>query len=141
MALFLWSDSELSVGNSLMDSDHRQMVVLLNDLFLAMERHEGKVVLVKLLGDLTKFTQEHFKREEEIMQRIGYAEQENHKQEHDRLNSEVQELQKRFNGGKSMLSIEVSRFLSDWVFNHIIRDDRKLAAAIRAAEQSGNSFT
>ena len=80
MALFLWSDSELSVGNSLMDNDHRQMVKLINDLFLAMEEHEGKVVLARLLGDLIKFTQDHFKREEELMQRIRYPEYAHHKQ-------------------------------------------------------------
>lgn len=133
MAQFAWNDAELSVGNAMMDRDHRQMVKLANDVFFAMQQHESKAALLASLDKLIAFTQEHFKREEEIMQRIQYLELESHKLQHDKLSREVLELHARFNSGKAMLSIEVSKFLNVWVFRHILHDDMELAVAIRDA--------
>lgn len=132
MVLFAWRD-DLSVGSTLIDNDHRHIITLVNQLFGAMEQGKGKDVLVKLLDDLIGFTEIHFKREEEIMQRIQYAELSSHKQNHDKLFKAVQDLREKFIDGKSMLSIEVSKFLRDWAIKHIIRDDKRLAAAMRDA--------
>jgi hemerythrin len=132
VALFVWRD-DLSVGNVFIDNDHRQLITLVNDLFEAMEQRKSKDILVKLLDDLIKFTEEHFKREEEIMHCIQYAELSTHKEEHERLFREILDLRKKFIDGKLMLSIHVSRYLSDWVFNHVMHDDKILAAAMRNA--------
>ena len=134
MVLFAWSDEELSIGNTLMDHEHRRIITLINQILIAMEQNQGKNVQRKLLLDLIMYTEDHFKREEEIMQRIEYPDLSAHKQAHEKLNKEVLELMKRFVDGRSMLSVEVSRFLSDWVFLHILKDDKKLAAAIANAD-------
>jgi len=117
----------------MMDHDHRHLVELANDVFNAMQQHKSKAELMKSLEDLIVFAQEHFNREEEIMRRLGYPELENHKRAHDKLRREILDLHTRFNAGKAMLSIEVSKFLSMWVFKHILHDDMKLAEAIQCA--------
>lgn len=137
MAHFEWNDAEFGVGNALMDRDHREMIKLVNDLFLAMEQHENKSVLSTLLDSLVAYSVQHFKREEEIMLRIDYAHRAHHEQEHEKLTNEMLELQERFVHGKLMLSLEVSKFLREWVLIHILQEDKQLAAAISAGEREG----
>lgn len=130
MAYFSLSD-DLKVGNSFIDSDHQKLVDLVNKLHEAMAQGHGKEVLGSILGDLIKYTREHFKREEEHMQRIAYSGYAAHKQEHDKLIKEVIDLQHKFTNGNGMLSVQVSGFLRNWLVNHIMKVDKELAVAIK----------
>ncbi|HEY0845868.1 MAG TPA: bacteriohemerythrin [Noviherbaspirillum sp.] len=130
MAYFSWTD-DLRVGNSFIDSDHQKLIHLVNQLHDAMAQGHGKDVLGRILGELIRYTQEHFKREEDHMQRINYASYAAHKQEHDKLIREVVDLQNKFNAGNAMLSVQVSGFLRNWLVNHIMKVDKELASAIR----------
>jgi hemerythrin len=132
MALFVWSD-DLSVGNKYIDDDHKKLVKLVNDFHEAMEQGRGNDVIGKVLNNLIIYTKEHFGREESEMQRIKYSRYLAHKLEHDKLIKEVAELQSNFANGKAMLSIKVSKFLRDWLLNHIQQTDRLLAQAILQA--------
>lgn len=132
MAYFAWTD-ELKVGNAFIDSDHQKLIKLINELHEAMALGRGKEVLGKTLSELIRYTQEHFKREEEHMQRAAYADYAAHKQEHDKLIKEAVALQTKFNGGNGMLSVQVSAFLRDWLVGHIMKVDKKLALALKQA--------
>jgi hemerythrin len=129
MGYFSWND-ELSVGSSFIDNDHRKLISLVNQLHEAMREGQDKDILQPVLAELIKYTQEHFTREEEHMEKIQYADRAAHKAEHDKLLNEVLEMQKKFNDGSAMLTFQVSKFLRDWLVNHIMQSDKKLAAAI-----------
>jgi hemerythrin-like metal-binding protein len=133
MAVFFWKD-QLSVGNTFIDSDHRHLIGLLNDVYDAMYASRGPDILGAVLNDLILYTQEHFKREEDIMQAINYAELSAHKAEHDKLTGEVLEMQSRFLAGETKIMVDLLKFLFDWLFEHIVKIDKKLAQAIRDAE-------
>jgi hemerythrin len=130
MGYFSWTD-ELSVGSTFIDNDHRKLIGLVNQLHEAMSQGQGKEILKNVLVELIKYTKEHFRREEEHMQKIQYAERTAHKVEHDKLLNEVLDLQKKFNDGSVMLTIQVSKFLREWLVTHIMKSDQKLATAIR----------
>lgn len=132
MAYFAWND-ELAVGNSFIDGDHQKLISLINKLHDAMAQGHGKEVLGTTLGELIKYTREHFKREEDHMLRIAYPGYAAHKQEHEKLLKEVTDLQAKFNAGNGMLSVQVSTFLRGWLVNHIMKVDKDLATAIRKA--------
>lgn len=132
MRLFSWSD-DLSVGHKFIDDDHRKLVDMVNDFHEAMQEGKGNEVINKVLDDLTKYTREHFRREEAEMQRIRYPQYLAHKLEHDKLLAEVSELQASMRSGKAMLSIKVSKFLRDWLLTHIKQTDKLLAKALVAA--------
>ena len=129
MALFTWSD-EYSVGNQFIDGDHMKLVKLVNDFHDAMQQGRGNEVTGKVLHNLVIYTREHFSREESEMQRIKYAHFLKHKHEHDKLLKEVADLQTSFQNGKSMLTITISKFLKDWLINHIKQTDHLLAQAL-----------
>jgi hemerythrin-like metal-binding protein len=130
MTYFAWND-DLKVGNTFIDNDHQKLITLVNQLHDAMGQGHGKEVLGKILSELIKYTQEHFKREEDHMQKIGYPGYGAHKQEHDKLIKEVVDLQNKFNAGNGMLSVQVSSFLRGWLVNHIMKVDKDLAVAIK----------
>jgi len=129
MGYFSWSD-ELSVGSSFIDNDHRKLISLVNQLHEAMSQRQGKEIVQSVLVELIKYSQEHFEREEEHMQKIQYAELAAHKAEHDKLLNEVLDLQKKFNDGGELLTFQVSRFLREGLVAHIMKSDMKLATAI-----------
>jgi hemerythrin-like metal-binding protein len=129
MALIEWS-SELELGHTFIDHDHKKLVKMVNDFHNAMEQGRGNDVIGKVLHNLVIYTKEHFSREEAEMQRIKYPKYLAHKLEHDKLIAQVAELQGSFSSGKSMLTIQVSKFLKDWLRTHIMQTDRTLATAL-----------
>ena len=133
MPIFFWNDN-LKVKNRFIDSDHRHLVELLNVVYDAMNQGKGPDVLESVLEDLVQYTQAHFKREEDAMQRMQYEGYAAHKEEHDKLTAKVLEMQKRFLAGEVKLTVDLLQFLFDWLFDHIIKIDTQLAQAIKEAK-------
>lgn len=96
-----------------------------------MTRGEGEDVLGKLLNELILYTREHFKREEDYMRDVRYADFNAHKEEHDQLIKDLLLLQARFITGDGVIALQVSSFLRNWLVNHIIGTDKKLASAAK----------
>lgn len=134
MAIFFWSDN-LSVGNRFIDKDHRRLIALLNTVYDAMNQGKGPDVVGEVLDELVQYTQKHFKREEKVMQTIHYAGYAEHKEEHDKLTAKALDMQRKFVSGETKLSVDLLQFLFDWLFDHILKIDTKLAQAIREADE------
>ena len=126
---YVWS-SDLSVGHSLIDDHHKQLYQLLNRLYQSTQAGDANAVLGDILSELVSCTLAHFRREEDLMQRVQYAGYVEHKGAHDILVREIRALQQRFYGGSITLSPEVFNFLRDWLQNHIRTYDIKLGGAL-----------
>jgi hemerythrin len=130
MSYITWSD-DLAVGNTFIDNDHRKLIDMVDRLHLVMQEGRGKDVLQKVLNNLIHYTQEHFAREEDLMRKMQYPGYADHKHEHEKLVTQVLDLQHKFDGGVATMSIEVLHFLRDWLIHHIGRSDQALAAAAK----------
>jgi hemerythrin len=128
MTYLTWSD-DLAVGNNFIDNDHKKLIDMVNRLHALMQEGKGKDVLDKVLHNLISYTQEHFRREEDFMRNLRYPGFQDHKDEHEKLLTQVLDLQKRFESGAATLSIQVLHFLRDWLINHIGKSDLELALA------------
>lgn len=133
MALFSWNN-KLSVGNSLIDNDHRHLIALLNEFHDEMSAGRGVDALGQVLNELIQYAQQHFKREEDIMERIDYPDFQSHKRSHDQWTSDLMEMQKRFTAGETKMTVGLLKFMCDWLFDHIMTVDKKLGQAIRAGK-------
>ncbi|WP_263771292.1 bacteriohemerythrin [Propionivibrio soli] len=131
MAGFKWTD-DLSVGNTMIDNDHQHLFALVNKLYEAMSSGKGNAVLGEILDELITYTKSHFGREERLMQQLSYPEYSGHKAEHDKLVSEVSELERSFQAGAMTLSSKVYMFLNDWLNTHIKARDKLLGQAAKA---------
>ena len=129
--LFPWSDT-YNVKIGIIDMQHKNLVKILNDLHQAMVVGHGKEQLGKILSNLIKYTQVHFKTEEDLLQSRHYPEYDQHKFEHDRLLETVLSFQGRFQRNEVGLTIEVMDFLKNWLSKHILGTDKRYGPFLNA---------
>ena len=130
MALINWDES-LSVGIPGLDEQHRQLINLLNELNDAMKAGKAKDILSTVLKEVIDYTAYHFSTEERHMDTVAFTGTFNHKMEHKKLIDKALSLHKDVDAGKLMVTIEVMKFLQEWVTGHILGTDRKYTAAFR----------
>ncbi len=114
------------------DQQHKGLIGIVRGFQEAMLAGEARTVLTKTLGKLRIYTQVHFALEERLMQRYEYAEIEAHKSAHERLSTQVSELQARVASQKPVSTAEIMIFLRHWLTDHILAEDTKLGLHLRA---------
>jgi hemerythrin-like metal-binding protein len=129
MAQFSWTD-DLYTGDALIDGDHRKLVELVNAFFQCMQSGQDQLGLCTAMSDLVTYTGEHFRREEAEMERTQYVAALAHQAEHAKLLKQLAELKLMLDAGGRMNIPAVADFLSQWLRDHILTKDMKLAAAL-----------
>ena len=131
--LMEWSD-KLSVGVARIDSEHKRLLALLNELNWALEGGTGLGALSGVLDGLVYYASYHFTHEEDQFRRSDYPAYEAHRLQHRALTARVKEIYADFqNGGEEAeLPGEVLEFLKNWLFHHIMELDREFGAYLNA---------
>lgn len=124
MAFIQWRQ-DFSTGIGQIDEQHKKLVGMVNDLYEAMSKGEGKDALGRVLGGLVSYTKGHFATEERLMTQHAYPGFAAHKTEHDKLTAQVLELEAKFKAGKAVMTVQVASFLKDWLANHILNTDKQ----------------
>ena len=132
MSFFEWKPN-MSVGNALIDNDHRKLVHYVNEMHHAMMGGRGREIVGPILDKLVAYTKEHFGREEIIWKAGRYADFELHKRQHEQLLKTVADFHAKYAAGTAALSVDVMNFLRDWLKNHIIKSDHEAFEAIKAS--------
>jgi methyl-accepting chemotaxis protein/hemerythrin len=124
--LMEWSE-DLSVGIRLVDEQHKVLLGLINELHAAMRSRKSDAVLVGVVERLKEYTVKHFGMEEEYFDRYGYPETVQHKAAHAKLVQQVLDFEAGLKSGKAKVTMEIMRFLKDWLINHIQGTDKRYA--------------
>lgn len=132
MAQFPWTD-DLFTGNALIDGDHRQLIATVNALFEAMESAGPNDAICESMNNLVQYTREHFGREEAEMERVGYVASLAHRSEHANLLRQIVALKEMLESGAKINVPAIEDFLSEWLREHIVKADSRLAAALKRA--------
>jgi hemerythrin len=130
MPLIEWTPA-LSVGVDLIDVQHQKLLAIANDLHEATLEHRAKQVIGQTLADLIDYTHTHFATEERFFVEFDYADKEAHMAEHRALSSKVLELKAEFDAGNTAVTLEVMRFLKQWITEHLAGEDLKFAPFLR----------
>ena len=120
----IWNP-EYSVGVARLDEQHRKIFELLSTLQQAMLGKKSHEVLTNIVQELVQYAKTHFTSEEAYFQMYGYPDRDAHKREHQEFIQKIQQFQADFAKGRATLSIEVFKFLSEWVKNHVLGSDKK----------------
>lgn len=131
MAGIIWGD-HYKIGFKASDDQHQELVRMIGDLSNAIKANQDKSMLDKLLSDLINYTANHFSMEERMMQTHAYPEKSAHTKEHEDLKSTVIDLQKKCKDGKTTVSLQTIHFLNDWLTNHILKTDKRLAVFLNS---------
>ncbi len=130
MPLIEWTPA-LSVGVELIDAQHQRFLAIANQLHDALLEHRAKQVLAQTLADLIDYTDAHFATEERFFAEFDYPDKEAHMSEHRALSRRVQELKAEFDEGNTAVTLELMRFLKQWLTEHLAGEDLKFAPFLR----------
>ena len=118
-----WSES-ISVDNYEIDNQHKNLIQLTNNLILNSNAKVNSEIIGETLQKLLKYIKEHFKDEEELLEKCNYPKLEEHKREHKKFVLKIVRFCKDVLDGKSTVTEEMINFLSGWLLNHTGIDDQ-----------------
>ncbi len=126
MEKFVSWDVSYDVGVPHVDKQHRHLVDLINSLYNAClgEKAELEETFKSVMKELVEYVMIHFKDEESIMEEINYPGLKEHKQKHELFVKEILKSVNAYKNGKQFVPNSFVRFLRDWLFNHILIDDK-----------------
>lgn len=116
-------DTHFSVGNEVLDAQHRNILEHCNALAdcLALADPESDIRFRKTFDDLTTLAREHFSVEEMLLTRCGYPSLEEHRDERGEFDYLVAEIITTENFDKD----ELQTFLVLWWTGHVVSCARK----------------
>ncbi len=131
---------EYNVGIKTIDSQHQELVNILNRLFVAVSKREGDKAIAGILDALMGYTKEHFSLEERLMQQAKYKDFEAHKLEHKKLIDQLDQLCKKHLLEEKPIYFEMLSFLKTWLKDHIQGVDMRYSTALRDAQFSFDAW-
>jgi len=137
VASYAWRDDYL-VSIHKIDRQHKALFRTANKLYRQLLGHDNPEQINAIFSDLIRQTRVHFQTEEELMQIHHYPDYQNHKQLHDLLIQQIEDMQ---NSRQELGTLdfkqpwieklEIDDYLSGWLVNHIIDEDKKLGTFLQ----------
>lgn len=129
MAYMEWK-AQYSVENAMIDRQHQALFALVNEV--ADKVKAGNMPEIRgVIDRLAAYTVEHFRDEEAILRKAGYAALEDHEMIHAELLEKVQDLRTKLEKNQAVSMVGIIRFLSDWLKDHILKDDMAYKSSIK----------
>lgn len=139
----VWRD-QMSVGNDLIDQDHRYLICLVNSIELVLKHGDDAEALSAFVQQLVSYTQFHFRREEMIQKKMLYPQLGAHANTHNEILTHVQKLQQDVlehhqhvkdsvwvENEREMITQRVMNLLREWVLNHLLVEDKRMEPYLR----------
>lgn len=121
----VWRD-QLSVGNNVIDSDHKYLIETINKVEQSLGA-KNRIGLSTALDDLSQYSRVHFDREEKIAEAVGYTQVSHLNQSHQELLKQLEQVRGEIDAMGQEWSTDAinhfTNFLRDWLINHVIKED------------------
>ena len=129
MPLVEWKES-YRTGHEEMDGDHRRLIDMINTVYDAWAAGRELGSLTILFDQLVAYTDDHFRREEALLEAREYTRLPEQKAEHARLRDQAMAFRDRYlaEDDPSLFNSEVRAFLRSWLMGHILTEDLKYAS-------------
>ncbi len=134
---YAWTDNYL-VNIYKVDDQHKALFATAAKLYKLLLGHEDLKEIDKIFSSLVRQTLVHFQTEEELMKTHGYPDYPHHKELHDILVQQLKDMQSSQQTIKSLNylqpwieRLEVADYLSGWLVNHIVDEDKKFGVFLR----------
>jgi hemerythrin len=133
----VWDES-FSVGNALLDAQHKQLFAILQraDDCLEDDSANGRALFHSVLNDVCAYTKTHFRSEEDLLGQCGYPLLAEHKAEHFAFLEQITELTFVASQGVT-LKAELHRSLLRWLGQHILEADRQYIHCLQNSDPGG----
>jgi hemerythrin len=139
----IWRE-QMSVGNDLIDQDHRYLFCLINSIELALKHEEDVDAMLVFVQQLVAYTHFHFQREESIQKKALYPQSGSHQDIHRKILEHIGELEQDIrefhqhckdgslvDGEREMITQRIMMLLREWVLDHVLKDDKRMEPYLR----------
>lgn len=123
-------DDSLKTGNTLIDTQHKELIARVNKLTEECRPGTEKTVAAQTLGFLMDYTNEHFADEEKLQAEHAYPLLDAHKAQHAAFVKAVKELEDMLveeEGPSEAFVTAIKKNVVDWLLNHILVWDKQVA--------------
>ena len=132
----MWRD-EMSVGNAMIDNDHKYLISIVNTIEAAMDCEASSEALSAYVSQLYNFSYKHFQREEEYQKEIKFPYRDAHKKEHKLLMEKIRQVHNDLHshaesGIYKYTTPALVQFLRDWFMDHFNQEDMKMKKYFKA---------
>jgi hemerythrin-like metal-binding protein len=133
-SLIGWSE-DFALDLPEIDAQHQVLFGLIADTWDAIVARSGRKDQLRLIGDLEDYAAQHFKEEELFMQATAFPKLASHKLAHDTFVRRISAERASIEGGSPSLSLDLMRFLQNWLVDHIMVSDREYARHYEISKQ------
>ncbi|RQW83657.1 MAG: hemerythrin [Geobacter sp.] len=134
MSLIEW-DSTYALGLKDVDEHHQHLVSQLNRLYDGIVYNET-VDVDDVFIELVEYAKNHFDLEEKLMLDSKYQGYKSHVEKHSEFISNILELQNKYHSGNAYVDTDTMLYLKDWLFNHILKADKKYLRSIQLLQEN-----
>jgi len=120
-----WTE-EFNVGNTQINNEHKDLINLYNKMGETINLGKSTEQIVSVLSELTNYSLNHFKDEEEWMKEINYPEFDIHQREHKDFIYRIAMFNISFSSLDEKMIYEIISFLKEWIVNHLMISDKKI---------------
>lgn len=127
-----WAE-ELSVGNEVIDSEHKKLMELASDIAYAGQAMDS-LVLLRAIKRFRSCINCHFINEEQFAQVLNFPFS-MHKVAHQNMLAELSLTTRELENGMEITQVFAERyaqFLRDWLIKHIAEDDMQMKPALQS---------
>lgn len=142
MSLIEWHE-EFSTGISGVDYEHEILITMINSFYAELTEHSDKDVLINILNDIYGAIYSHFVLEERLMEKHGYDQYREHRDDHARLLDDIRDIAIEFEKTAEYDEQKLKGKLNDWFSIHFKTHDsrlHKLEELIASQEGDGGGF-
>lgn len=128
--IFYWS-KKFFTGIEEIDYQHYKIVNYVNELYQNVLSNASPAQMAKILTDLATFTTEHFAYEEILFAKYKYSGEKDHVYQHKKLLGQIGEFIIKLNSHNATIDNVLIDFLTNWLANHILKEDMKYAPFLK----------
>ena len=133
MSLIEWAE-EFSVGIDDIDRQHQKWVSIVNELHDSIMEGKGISTLRKLITEMEEYTEFHFSKEEEMLEKAEWHDLDRHKRMHFAFKQQITQLKHDISSGKMILRSQVMSVIKNWLIDHILKEDQKYSQFIKGED-------
>ncbi len=131
MDIIKWRESyETGIGS--MDQQHRKLIELINRLYKIIRKKESVESIHEIMGEMTKYSENHLQEEEGILKSNGYPDFASHVAIHQDYLDKMKTLLAASEEDIESSVQETYAFLRHWWMDHIISEDKKYGEFLKS---------
>jgi len=125
MALIEWRD-EFETGISGVDHEHQELITLINSFYETLTNNADKDKLINSLNDIYGAVYSHFMLEENLMEKYGYDQYQEHHNDHVNLLDDIRDISDEIEKTQNFDEQQLKNKLNDWFSIHFKTHDARL---------------